>query len=67
VFRPGESLEIVTRNGQVWAYRRGEPLKGPAPDPYKDWDGGPELPSGTSPYTKVGRSHGQNDRGAKGE
>ena len=30
----------VTRIGQVWAYRRGEPVKGPTPDPYKDWDGG---------------------------
>jgi hypothetical protein len=40
VFRPGESIELVTRSGQVWAYRRGEPVKGPAPDPYKDWDGG---------------------------
>jgi hypothetical protein len=38
VLRPGESLELVVRSGQVWAYRRGEPLKGPAPDPYKDWD-----------------------------
>jgi hypothetical protein len=50
VLRPGESIELVTRSGQVWAYRRGEPLKGPAPDPYKDWDGTAE-PAG-----------GQNDR-----
>jgi hypothetical protein len=33
VLAPGESLELVARNRQVWAYRRGEPLKGPAPDP----------------------------------
>jgi hypothetical protein len=66
VLAPGESLELVARNGQVWAFRRGEPLKGPAPDPYKDWDGGADLPSSTSPYTKVGPSCGQNDRGAKG-
>jgi hypothetical protein len=54
VLRPGESIELVTRAGQVWAYRRGEPLKGPAPDPYKDWDGGAEPAAG-----------GQNDRGAE--
>lgn len=46
VFRPGESIELVVRSGQVWAYRRGEPLKGPAPDPYKDWDGGADLVGG---------------------
>jgi hypothetical protein len=39
VLRPGESIDLVARNGQVWAFRRGEPLKGPAPDPYKDWAG----------------------------
>jgi hypothetical protein len=33
--------------------RRGEPLKGPVPDPYKDWDGTAE-PAG-----------GQNDRAEK--
>jgi hypothetical protein len=33
VLRPGESIELVTRAGQVWAYRRGEPLKGPATGP----------------------------------
>jgi hypothetical protein len=54
VFRPGESIELVTRNGQVWAYRRGEPLKGPTPDPYKDWVGTAKMTAG------------QNDRGAKG-
>jgi hypothetical protein len=53
VLAPGESLELVARNGQVWAFRRGEPLRGPAPDPYKDWDGGADLPSGTSPYKKM--------------
>jgi hypothetical protein len=31
VLAPGESLELVARNRQVWAFRRGEPLKGPAP------------------------------------
>jgi hypothetical protein len=54
VLRPGESLELVVRHGQVWAYRRGEPLKGPAQDPYKDWDGTAEPAAG-----------GQNDRGAE--
>jgi hypothetical protein len=39
VLRPGGSIDLVARNGQVWAFRRGEPLKGPAPDPYKDWAG----------------------------
>jgi hypothetical protein len=46
VFRPGESIELVTRNGQVWAFRRGEPLKGLVPDPYKDWDGRADLVRG---------------------
>lgn len=39
VFRPGEWVEVVNRGGQVQAFRRGEPLLGPAPDPYRDWDG----------------------------
>lgn len=39
VFQPGEWVEVVTRNGQVQVFRRGEPLTGPAPDPYREWDG----------------------------
>jgi hypothetical protein len=39
VFRPGESIEVLVAGGQVKAYRRGAPLPGPAPDPYRDWDG----------------------------
>ena len=77
VLAPGESLELVARNGQVWAFRRGEPLKGPAPDPYKDWDGTaaaePVLETlrpaimRDVPRDRVPVAGGQNDRGAKGE
>jgi hypothetical protein len=40
VFRPGESIELVTRNGQVHAYRRGVPTPRVDPwvDPYEGWD-----------------------------
>jgi hypothetical protein len=56
VLRPGESLELVARNGQVWAFRRGEPLKGPAPDPYKDWDiGGPAALAAIAPMPQPPR------------
>lgn len=40
VLRPGERLEVVHRGGQVQVFRLGEPLVGPVPDPYRDWDGG---------------------------
>jgi hypothetical protein len=77
VLRPGESLELVARKGQVWAFRRGEPLKAPAPDPYKDWDIGasaalaavaPMPQPAPDPNDRGAKGvHGQNDRGAKGE
>jgi hypothetical protein len=39
VLLPGERLEIVASGGQVHAFRRGEAISGPAPDPYRAWDG----------------------------
>ena len=38
-FRPGEWVEVVTRNGQVQVFRRGVAFLGPVPDPYLNWDG----------------------------
>jgi hypothetical protein len=39
VILPGERLEVVTSEGQVHVYRRGEPLVRLAVDPYREWDG----------------------------
>jgi hypothetical protein len=42
VFRPGESIELVARGGQVQAFRRGVPTPqvDPLVDHYRDWDMG---------------------------
>jgi hypothetical protein len=55
-FRPGEWVEVVTRNGQVQVFRRGVAFLGPVPDPYLNWDGLADVEPDPAPIKTIGQA-----------